>query len=200
MIKFSIDEINNNRKLDEFSNKMNKKNYNIFEKIQQCKKCELCKIKTNKIKPFDKNRLEHKKYFFIAQNPSINRHNATYEIFDNVNNSNDYVFLKALEKLNISRSDCYFTNLVKCSTNNNSSPKLYIENCFKYLLEELNIVEPQKIIIIGSVARDYIKNKINFFKDCNIIFVRHPSYYLRIYNKEQTIRNIYLELKILLSK
>lgn len=187
----SIYHLSGNKKLNLYTDEKEM----IQEEIKKCSKCELCKLEINEIKPFDTYRFEKKKYFIIAQNPSFNRHGASYEIFDNEDNKNDKVFLEVLKKLNIYRDDCYVTNIVKCSTKHNLNPKEYIEKCINYLLREINIVKPEIIITLGSIAKEFLNSYRN--ENTKIISIYHPSYYLRInsFNLDSAVNNMYNDLK-----
>ena len=140
--------------------------------IQNCQKCELCNLGINKIKPFDKDRL-NKKIVFVAQNPSIKR-----EISDKIfeyNNTSDIVMNLFLTKLNLTRDNVYFTNIVKCSTLDNEFPnENSINQCIELFYKEIDLIKPLIIVCISKLAYNNIdKNKIK----CPIIYLNHPSYY-----------------------
>jgi len=173
----------------------------IFEDVQNCKNCELCNLKVNKIRPFDKDRLFQKGIFVIAQNPSFRRRNGNYKIFDVDENKNDFVFKKAMEKLGYKRDDYYVTNIVKCSTSDNNlyyyENKDIINACLNHIYKELEIIKPKIIIVLGNVAKEIISHNFLFFSNYKLIYIYHPSYYLRQcnYSTELTIENIYKDLK-----
>jgi len=173
----------------------------IFEEVQNCKDCKLSELKVNSIRPFDKDRLNKKDIFVIAQNPSYRRRGGDYKIFDVDENKNDLVFKNAMEKLGYKRDDYYVTNIVKCSTVDNKlsiyENKETINVCLKYTLKELNEVNPKIVIVLGSAARDIIKRNFLFFAKYKLIYLCHPSYYLRMHNfkMNETIEEIYNDLK-----
>jgi len=146
----------------------------IYETVQNCKNCNLCELDINKIKPFDKERID-KKIIFIGQNPSTKR-DADSKIFE-YQNVSDKVMYSFLEKIKLTRNDVYFTNLVKCSSLNNEQPTdIQLSKCKELFYEEINEIKPLVIIFISSFsAKNIDSNKIK----CPIIKLKHPSYYFR---------------------
>jgi len=58
-----------------------------------------------------------------------------------------------MEVLGVDRSAFYITNIVKCFTPNNRSPRGYeIDNCQEFLEREIAIVKPEIVITLGSPA------------------------------------------------
>jgi DNA polymerase len=84
-----------------------------------------------------------------------------------------------------------FTNVVKCQPPRNRDPlQSEITNCASYLIEDIQIVKPKLIILVGKVALEvfinkkleYIKEYINkpfIYNGVIVISVYHPSYILR---------------------
>lgn len=172
------------------------------EDVQQCKKCRLGCLKVNEKKPFDVDRLFEKDIMVIAQNPSYKRRGGDLKIFEVETNKNDIVFKKAIEKIGYTRDGYYVTNIVKCSTSDNNL--LYsknidiIDTCLSFIRRELKIVKPKKIIVLGHVVKTIIEKNMMFFLDYELIFINHPSYYLRknFFNVDKTVDSIYKSLKV----
>ncbi len=62
---------------------------------------------------------------------------------------------KILQSVHIDPKDCYFTNAVRCRPNNNRTPNLKeINTCKPLLLEEIRIIKPKVIIIVGRPAAE----------------------------------------------
>jgi len=73
--------------------------------------------------------------------------------------------------------NCWFTNLMKCSFPNNRAGKSKEFNeCYGYLAEEFELLNPKLIIALGVSVGSFLSN----FKDikCPVIPVMHPSFYL----------------------
>jgi DNA polymerase len=60
---------------------------------------------------------------------------------------------------NINLTDYYITNIIKCRPPNNRNPYPDEFNaCKHFIYEQLNIVNPKVIIILGGVAANYLLN------------------------------------------
>lgn len=60
---------------------------------------------------------------------------------------------KAFQGLGIKREDVYIANIVKCRPPKNRNPeKDEAEACIDYLKSQINLVKPEVIILLGSVA------------------------------------------------
>ena len=81
--------------------------------------------------------------------------------------------------------DVYITNTIKCNTpKDNIFEQKDVERCIvKYLVNEINIIRPEKIIVLGGQARDYfmkyLYTPINRKVTQHIYFTKHPAYYMR---------------------
>ena len=79
---------------------------------------------------------------------------------------------------------CWFTNLLKCSKLNNIASQL--ENviaCRDNLVNEITIIEPKTIILLGNHVESMFKSLYLKVVDCNDIKIEkiyHPSYYVRM--------------------
>ena len=87
---------------------------------------------------------------------------------------------KSLDYIKILK-ESWFTNILKCSFHNNEkkSDKPF-ENCWKNLLNEIEIIDPKQIFVMGKNAQQFLKSKIEFTE------IYHPSYclYKRINYKQ----------------
>lgn len=66
-----------------------------------------------------------------------------------------------LNKLGISRSDLWITNLIKCHPNKNELPKgeelkQVVEACMKHLRLELSQVHPKVVVLLGGTATHWL--------------------------------------------
>lgn len=144
---------------------------NNFEKIKRRKmdilNADILKI-PNKVSGVGSGSLSPK-YVFIGQNPGKDITQG-YKFWSNPEDGSSKVLLPILEELGILK-DCYFTNLVKCTTPNNSEPDkelamFYIE----FLHKELEILRlnnsGMKTIALGSWVRGYEETDIS---------IKHPA-------------------------
>jgi len=67
---------------------------------------------------------------------------------------------KALEYLEINREDIYIANIVKCRPPNNRNPEPdEAEACLDYLRNQVMLVKPKIIVLLGSTALKNILGK-----------------------------------------
>lgn len=84
-----------------------------------------------------------------------------------------------------------YTNVIKCQPPRNRDPlPNEISNCASYLIDDIKVVQPKLVILVGRISLEVFINKnLEYIKDyINIPFVRnnviifpiyHPSYILR---------------------
>lgn len=91
------------------------------------------------------------------------------------------------------KKNLFVTNVVHCHPpDNRASLPVEIKNCSPYLIQEINIVNPQKILLLGTDAREWFKavqlakgrlidwHPYYSFGKLRIFFVSvHPSYVRR---------------------
>ena len=166
---------------------MNDKLLELNTKIQLCTNCELHKIKCNiKNINFGYGKLYGKMFgeqilfFLIGQNPSYRRFSQSEYAFGGNDNKGGFGdnFCKMLEELDILKY-CYITNIVKCSTNNNEKFSYEsLKECSKYIIEEIRILNPKKIIALGNIVYDSLMLlKIGSLFNKELIKMYHPNYY-----------------------
>lgn len=112
------------------------------------------------------------KYIFIGINPSSGIEKG-YRVWSDEKDGSSSVLLPILDKLGI-RGYCYFTNLVKCTTVDNSEPD-GVEFWTEYLKKEVEILKHDnpgcKIIAMGK----WVSQNLPFPHSS----IHHPSYILR---------------------
>ena len=97
-----------------------------------------------------------------------------------------------LLSIKLTRDDVYITNTVKCRPPENRNPSSdEIESCASYLDQQINLISPKVIILLGKIAAERILNssepmaslrkKIYYYKDTKIptLVFYHPAYLLR---------------------
>ncbi len=97
---------------------------------------------------------------------------------------------KMLAAIHINRSEIYITNIVKCRPPGNRNPELEERlTCLPYLVEQINIIQPKILLIMGLVAAQTLlgnnnslgwhREKIHYFMDIPVFVTYHPSALLR---------------------
>ena len=125
---------------------MNQELQNVKENVIKCTKCDLCKTRINAV-PGKGN--FQSDVIFVGEAPGKNE-DQKGEPFIGVAGKKLSV---ALEEAGISRDDVYITNIVKCRPPNNRVPKTSErETCQEYLKQEISIIKPKIICILGNTA------------------------------------------------
>lgn len=157
----------------------------IKQKVIECTKCELYKTRTNSV-PSKGN--FHSDVIFVGEAPGKNE-DKHGEPFIGIAGKK---LSAALEAAKISRDDIYITNIVKCRPPKNRVPTTTErETCQEYLKQEIAIIKPKIICILGNTAFNSLLggSEITKFrgklvrKDSQLYFLTvHPA--ATIYNQE----------------
>jgi len=157
----------------------------IKQNVIKCTKCDLCKTRTNAV-PGKGN--FQSDVIFVGEAPGRNE-DKHGEPFIGVAGKKLSI---ALDEAGISRDAVYITNIVKCRPPNNRVPKTSErETCQEYLKQEISIIKPKIICILGNTAFNSILggSEITKFrgkivrKDNQLYFLTiHPA--ATIYNQE----------------
>ena len=118
----------------------------IKQQVIKCTKCDLCKTRTNSV-PGKGN--FQSDVIFVGEAPGRNE-DKNGEPFVGVAGQKLSI---ALEDAGISRDTVYITNVVKCRPPNNRVPNTTErETCQDYLKQEIAIIKPRIICILGNTA------------------------------------------------
>jgi len=118
----------------------------IKQNVIKCTKCDLCKTRTNAV-PGKGN--FQSDVIFVGEAPGRNE-DKNGEPFVGVAGKKLSI---ALEGVGISRDAVYITNIVKCRPPNNRVPSTSERNtCQEYLKQEISIIKPKIICILGNTA------------------------------------------------
>ena len=173
------------------------------EIIKQVKNCEKCKeldfCKKSGMSPAVMTSRENAKFFFVGQQPShFQEKEVGLEYNDVVYASPIGVrfYQPFLKKMNLNYNDIYISNLVKCSSKENISPKEeWANNCFPILQQQINKLPNLKyIVLLGSFVRDYIK-KHPLKTNAKIVLCKHPAYFMRTGALEKGIDELCSKLR-----
>lgn len=163
----------------------------VATNIQKCHDCPLSLLPINSQKPVDSQRT-NRKLLFLSQNPSNNR-KTDGKIFEE-DNVSDRVMNSFFRYLSLTRDDCYFSNILKCSTLGNETPdKSYLDICIKHFYDEVDEIRPILIVAISKFA--YLSLDKSKLKP-PIVQLNHPSYYYRqTGDEDKAARMMYEDLK-----
>ena len=164
---------------------MNQKLETIKQNVIKCTNCDLSQTRTNSV-PGKGN--FHANVVFVGEAPGKSE-DKQGEPFIGVAGKK---LSTALEEAGISRDDVYITNIVKCRPPKNRVPTtIERQTCQEYLEDEIAIIKPKIICILGNTAFNSILggSEITKFrgklvrKDNQLYFLTvHPA--ATIYNQE----------------
>ena len=118
----------------------------IKQKVIECTKCDLSKTRTNSV-PGKGN--FHSNVIFVGEAPGKNE-DRNAEPFIGIAGKKLSI---ALEGAGISREEVYITNIVKCRPPKNRVPTAIEKGtCQEYLKQEIAIIKPKIICILGNTA------------------------------------------------
>ena len=131
--------------------------YNNWEQLEeqtkQCKKCKLYKNRNNVV--FETGNKEAK-LMFIGEGPGADE-DIQGEPF--VGKAGKLMNM-AFEAIGLKREEVYIANIVKCRPPSNRNPEEDEANaCLDYLRNQVILVKPQIIVLLGSVALKNILGK-----------------------------------------
>lgn len=157
---------------------------NIKNSIIGCYSCDLC-FERNKIVFGEGN--ENAEIMFVGEGPGAEENNSGRPFVGRCGKLLD----KLLGTINLVRKDVYIANIIKCRPPNNRNPKSdEIKSCIPYLHQQLDIINPKIIVLLGTVALKSLFNNDNLgimknrgkwllYKEIPVMPTYHPSFLLR---------------------
>ena len=125
----------------------------LEEVVKQCRKCRLCENRKNVVFGVGNREAD---IMFIGEGPGADE-DAQGEPF--VGKAGKLMNM-AFDMLGIKREEVYIANIVKCRPPNNRNPQDdEAENCLDYLRNQVILVKPKIIVLLGSVALKSILGK-----------------------------------------
>ena len=164
-------------------------NWNQLEaEVKKCKKCRLCQNRNNVV--FGTGN-KNAKLMFIGEGPGADE-DIQGEPF--VGKAGKLMNM-AFETIGLKREEVYIANIVKCRPPSNRNPEDdEAQACLNYLRNQVILVKPQIIVLLGSVALKNILGKEygitasrgKWFEKKGISYMPtwHPAALLRDENKK----------------
>lgn len=124
--------------------------YNNWEELEQacknCKKCRLCNTRKNVVIGTGN---KEAKIMFIGEGPGADEDEQGEPFVGRAGKLMDKAFIG----VGIKREEVYIANIVKCRPPQNRNPeKDEAQECKEFLDAQINLVKPEKICLLGSVA------------------------------------------------
>ena len=118
----------------------------LEESIKGCQKCKLCKTRQNIV--FGTGN-KNAKLMFIGEGPGADEDRLGEPFVGRAGKLMNLAF----ETLGIDRNDVYIANVVKCRPPANRNPEQDEASvCLNYLRNQVILVQPEVIVLLGSVA------------------------------------------------
>lgn len=125
----------------------------LEEVVKQCRKCRLCENRKNVVFGVGNREAD---IMLIGEGPGADE-DAQGEPF--VGKAGKLMNM-AFDMLGVKREEVYIANIVKCRPPNNRNPQDdEAENCLDYLRNQVILVKPKIIVLLGSVALKNILGK-----------------------------------------
>ena len=125
----------------------------LEEVVKQCRKCRLCETRKNVVFGVGNREAD---IMFIGEGPGADE-DAQGETF--VGKAGKLMNM-AFDMLGVKREEVYIANIVKCRPPNNRNPQDdEAENCLDYLRNQVILVKPKIIVLLGSVALKNVLGK-----------------------------------------
>ena len=125
----------------------------LEEVVKQCRKCRLCETRKNVVFGVGNREAD---IMFIGEGPGADE-DAQGEPF--VGKAGKLMNM-AFDMLGEKREEVYIANIEKCRPPNNRNPQDdEAENCLDYLRNQVILVKPKIIVLLGSVALKNVLGK-----------------------------------------
>lgn len=155
----------------------------LEESINNCQKCKLCKDRTNIVFGVGNKDAD---IMFIGEGPGADEDRLGEPFVGKAGQ----LMNKAFEGIGIKREDVYIANIVKCRPPQNRVPeKDEAIACMDYLRNQVVLVNPKVIVLLGSTALKNIlgddhsitRERGNWIKSGDILYMPtwHPAALLR---------------------
>ena len=131
--------------------------YNNWEELEAaCINCNRCKLCNNRHNVVIGTGNKNAKIMFIGEGPGADEDIEGIPFVGKAGKLMD----KAFEGIGIKREEIYIANIVKCRPPNNRNPEdEESEACKEYLGSQISLVNPEIIVLLGSVALKGILGK-----------------------------------------
>lgn len=125
----------------------------LLEEIKNCNKCKLCNGRKNIV--FGCGNI-NAKVMFIGEGPGSDEDREGKPFVGKAGK----LMNNAFEGIGIKREDVYIANIVKCRPPNNRNPEEdEATTCLNYLRNQVLLIKPKIIVLLGSVALKNILGK-----------------------------------------
>lgn len=156
----------------------------IEKEVAQCMRCdELCRLRTKTVFGVG---TEKTRLVFVGEGPGAEEDRKGEPFVGAAGQLLD----KILAACQLSRSEVYILNTVKCRPPRNRNPsQTELANCWGYAERQLEIIQPDFICCLGSVAAKTLlqttqslgrlRRQFHNYRGSRVLVTYHPAYLLR---------------------
>lgn len=113
---------------------------------------------------------------------------------------------RLIEEIGLTREEVYIANIIKCRPPDNRNPRPEeISSCEPYLVQQLEIIQPQLICALGTFATQTLlktrepisrlRGRFHLYHDIRVLPTYHPAFVLRYPDQITVLREDLLRLK-----
>lgn len=122
----------------------------LKNEVLKCEKCKLCKTRKNVVFGIGK---ENAEIMLIGEGPGADEDRLGEPFVGKAGQ----LMNKAFDVVGIKREDVYIANIVKCRPPGNRDPEQdEAFTCIDYLRNQVMLVKPKIIVLLGRIALQYI--------------------------------------------
>ena len=143
----------------------------LRSRVISCVKCDLSKTRTNAVPGIGN---ENSNVIFVGEAPGRNEDLQGKPFVGTAGK----ILSEALEYAGLSRDKVYITNVVKCRPPDNRQPNtLERAACNPYLVQELKMIKPKIICVLGNTAYGSLLNGTSITKHRGKIMKQNDQLY-----------------------
>ncbi|NPA12389.1 MAG: uracil-DNA glycosylase [Aquificae bacterium] len=168
-----------------------KKLQQLNQQIQNCKKCDLYKERIQAV--LGEGNI-NARLMFIGEAPGGDEDKQGRPFVGRAGK----LLTKLIEEAGHKREEFYITNICKCRPPGNRTPTPWeMEACFPYLEEQIQIIDPKVLCLLGSTAaRAFLGRNVSITKERGsvinwkgrlVYLTYHPAFVLRNPSHEKTL-------------
>jgi DNA polymerase len=175
----------------------------LYSAITSCQDCDLCKTRTHAVPGDGQLSAE---IMFVGEGPGFHEDQQARPFVGPAGRFLD----ELLASIGMSRPDVYITNVLKCRPPNNRDPlPNEVEACRKYLLRQIELIDPRLIVTLGRFSlawffpRDSISKAHGTLRrlgDRHFFHLYHPAAALHAGNLRRVIQDDFAKIPAALDK
>jgi DNA polymerase len=173
----------------------------VADEVASCEKCELCKTRNKTVFSVG---TPTSKLVFLGEGPGEQEDLQGEPFVGESGQLLDKIFAAC----NFTRQDVYILNTVKCRPPWNRNPtEDELKNCWGYAERQLEIIQPEFIVCLGSVAAKKLLNtnqsigrlrrQFHAYRGSKVMVTYHPAYLLRTSSAK---KHVWEDMKMLMQE